>query len=115
MRITEIESQADTEKKGAFVTLLNMLITKANSANTGITLSIDKLNDLMNNVGHGISYNEIDYLTKNSPSINNLIHTYDQTSVTLKTNNIADKDQEYNPGNQDTVKQMAKRAANKRK
>lgn len=114
MRITEIESQVENEKKGAFVTLLNMLITKANSANTGATVSIEKLNRLMNNLGHGISYNEINQLVKSSDSINNLIHTYDQETVTLKTNNLPDEDREFDPGNQDTVKQMAKRATKRR-
>ena len=66
MRITEIESQTETEKKGALVTLLNMLKTKADRRETGSKISIDSLNKLMSNLGYSIGYPELDSLVKNS-------------------------------------------------
>ena len=115
MRIAEVESQVKSEKKGALVTLLTMLKTKADSSESGLTLPFIKLAAFMNNLGHGITYEELNHLVKSSNAVNNLIHTYSPESVTVKTNNISDTDQEVNPGNQDTVKQMAKRATKRRK
>jgi len=116
MRITEIESQAETEKKGALVTLLNMLKTKADRRDTGSKISIDSLNKLMSNLGYAVSYAEIDSLVKSSDTVRNLIADYNQEFVTLATADTIDRpDNDFEPGNQDTVKKMAKRAAKRRK
>ena len=115
MRISEVESSVEFEKKGALVTLLNMLKTKADAKQTGIKIPIASLQKLMGNLGHSITYEEIDKLVKSSDSIANLIGDYNQDFVTIKTATTID--QEVNPekpGNQDTVKSMAKRAANRR-
>ena len=115
MRITEIESQTETEKKGALVTLLNMLKTKADRRETGSKISIDSLNKLMSNLGYSIGYPELDSLVKSSDTIGNLVADYNQEFVTLATADTIDQDNNTDrPGNQDTVKQMAKRAANRR-
>ena len=115
MRISEIESQTETEKKGAFVTLLNMLKSKADSGSVVTQVSMKELNQLMNNLGYSINYAEVDSLVKSSDAVNNLIHTYDEESITLATASEVDrKDDEFEPGNQDTVKSMAKRATKRR-
>jgi hypothetical protein len=115
MRITEIESQIETEKKGALVTLLNMLKTKADRRDTGSKISVDSLSKLMSNLGYNIGYAELDSLVKSSDTIRNLIGDYNQEFVTLATTDTIDQDNNQDqPGNQDTVKQMAKRAAKRR-
>jgi hypothetical protein len=115
MRITEIESQTETEKKGALVTLLNMLKAKANTANTGSKISIESLGKLMQNLGYSIGYNEIDSLVKSSNAIKNLVADYNEQFVTLATDDTIDQaSDDFEPGNQDTVKKMAKRAAKRR-
>ena len=115
MRITEIESQPETEKKGAFVTLLNMLKSKADSRKTGSRISIKSLSKLMQNLGYGTNYNEIHSLYQSSDTVKNLIADYNEEFVTIATNDTIDQDNnEFEPGNQDTVKQMAKRATNRR-
>lgn len=116
MRITEIESQVETEKKGALITLLNMLKTKADTRKTGSKISIESLGKLMQNLGHGINYAEIDKLVKSNDAIDNLIADYNQDFITLQTANTIDQtSDEFKAGNQDTVKSMAKRATNRRK
>ncbi len=116
MRITEIESQTEAEKKGAIVTLLTMLKTRADSKKTGARISIENLNRLLQNVGHGISYEELDQLVQSSDAIDNLIADYNQEFVTIKTVDTLDYEgSKSQPGSRDTVKQMAKRAAKRRK
>ena len=85
MRITEIESQIETEKKGALVTLLNMLKTKADRRDTGSKISVDSLNKLMSNLGYNIGYAELDSLVKNNNTIRNLVADYNEEFVTLAT------------------------------
>lgn len=115
MRLSEIESQNATEKKGSLETLLNMLKAKANQAGTGYKISIDSLNKLMVNLGHSITYAELDSMVKNDETIDNLIADYNQEIITINTNSTIDKDNdEIEPGNQDTVKKMAKRATKRR-
>ena len=115
MRIAEVESQVETEKKGALVTLLNMFKTKADARETGSKISIDSLNKLMSNLGYNISYAEIDRLVKSSDAVDNLIADYNQEFVTLATADTIDSpDNDFEPGNQDTVKKMAKRAVKRR-
>lgn len=115
MRITEIESQTEIEKKGALVTLLNMLKTKADRRDTGSKISIDSLNKLMSNLGYSIGYPELDILVKRNDTIRNLVADYNKEFVTLSTADTIDQNNTQDqPGNQDTVKQMAKRAANRR-
>lgn len=112
MRITEIESQSETEKKGALVTLLNMLKSKADRRDTGSKLSIDSLNKLMSNLGYSVSYADIDSFVNSSDTVKNLIADYNEEFVTVATSNTIDRpDDKFEPGNQDTVKKMAKRAA----
>jgi ribosomal protein L12E/L44/L45/RPP1/RPP2 len=116
MRLSEIESQDVTEKKGSLETLLTMLRFKANQAGVGSKISIASLNKLMTNVGHSITYAELDSLVKNDEAIDNLIADYNQEIVTINTSSTIDDDSEEDePGNQDTVKKMAKRASKRRK
>jgi hypothetical protein len=69
----------------------------------------------MNNLGHSISYEEIDKLVKSSDSIANLIGDYNQDFVTVNTASTIDQELDTEkPGNLDTVKSMAKRATNRR-
>ena len=115
MRLSEIESQDVTEKKGSLETLLNMLRAKANNAGIGSKISIDSLNHLMQNVGHSITYAELDAFVKNDETIDNLIADYNQEVVTINTDSTIDKDgDDFEVGNQDTVKKMAKRATKRR-
>lgn len=115
MRITEIESQTETEKKGALVTLLNMLKNKADQKKTGSKIPIETLNRLMSNLGHSIAYADIDQLARSNDTVGNLIADYNEEFVTLATANTVDEPKgEFKQGNQDTVKQMAKRATNRR-
>ena len=116
MRISEVESSAEFEKKGAFVTLLNMLKTKADAKQSGLKIPVASLTKLMNNLGHSINFEEIDKLVKSSDSIANLVGDYNQEFVTINTASTIDQDLDTaTPGNRDTVKSMAKRAANRRK
>ena len=115
MRISEVESSIEFEKKGAFVTLLNMLKTKADAKKSGLKIPVTSLEKLMNNLGHSISYEEIDKLVKSSDSIANLIGDYNQDFVTVNTASTIDQELDTEkPGNLDTVKSMAKRATNRR-
>lgn len=115
MRLSEIESQDVTEKKGSLETLLTMLRAKANTKGVGSKISIDSLNSLMQNVGHSITYSELDAFVKNDETIDNLIADYNKEIVTINTDSTIDKDgEEFEAGNQDTVKKMAKRASKRR-
>jgi len=115
MKITEIESQIEMEKEGALITLLNMMKSKADAKNTGVKISIQSLNKLMQNLGYSIGYAEIDSLAKSNQAIDNLIQDYNDDFVTVSTNTTIDKsNDDFEPGNQDTVKKMAKRATNRR-
>ena len=115
MRLSEIESQDVTEKKGSLETLLTMLRSKANTNGVGSKISIDSLNSLMQNLGYSITYAELDALVKNDETIDNLIADYNQEIVTINTDSTIDKDgEEFEAGNQDTVKKMAKRASKRR-
>jgi len=115
MRIAEVESQTETEKKGSLETLLNMIRAKANNKGVGSKISIDSLNSLMQNLGHSITYSELDAFVKSDETIDNLIADYNQEIVTINTDATIDKDNDtLEPGNQDTVKKMAKRATKRR-
>jgi outer membrane protein OmpA-like peptidoglycan-associated protein len=115
MRIAEVEAQTETEKKGSLETLLNMIRAKANNKGVGSKISIDSLNSLMQNLGHSITYSELDAFVKSDETIDNLIADYNQEIVTINTDATIDKDNDtLEPGNQDTVKKMAKRATKRR-
>jgi len=115
MKLSEIVSQDVTEKKGSLETLLTMLRSKANTRGVGSKISIDSLNSLMRNVGHSITYSELDTFVKNDETIDNLIADYNQEIITLNTDDTIDKDDNaVEVGNQDTVKKMAKRATKRR-
>lgn len=92
-----------------------MLRAKANDKDVGSKISINSLNKLMQNLGHSITYGELDALVKDNETIDNLIADYNEEIVTINTDTTIDTDNDtIEPGNQDTVKKMAKRATKRR-
>lgn len=117
MRIFEIEARdPGSDKDGALITILNMLRAKADSRQTGSKIPMSSLTQLMQNVGQTFSFQELQGMIDGNPTIDNLIADYNEEFLTIQTNSTMDEpeDDEFEPGNADTVKDMAKRATKRR-
>jgi hypothetical protein len=119
MRLLEITSAPEVAPPaGTLTTLLNYLRSKAkqnpqSKINVRVPTSI--LLKLMRNAGIGDSYDDLDTMYKSDQTIKNLIKTYDQEHVVLRTNaEDDDLGKAFEPGDETDVASMAKRAASKR-
>lgn len=116
MRIFEIEARdPSSDKDGALITILNMLRAKADSRQTGSKIPMGSLTQLMQNVGQTFSYQELQGMIERNPTLDNLVADYNEQFLTIQTNSTMDEpEDEIEPGNADTVKDMAKRATKRR-
>lgn len=116
MRLHEIESFEATQKKSALATLLNMLKARADHAEQGLKISLNKLNTLLMNLGYSVTFDELVDYTKGNTMFDNLISDFNQEFITINTGFNIDNDSEApEAGSEKTVKQMAKRATKRRK
>lgn len=115
MRLREIESFESTEKKAALAGILNILKTRADYTKKGLKISLEKLNTMLLNLGHSITFDELVDYSKNG-TFDNLISDFNQDYITINTGfNIDSDDEAPEPGSEKTVKDMAKRATKRRK
>lgn len=116
MRLHEIESFEATQKKAALATLLNMLKARADHAEQGLKISLNKLNTLLMNLGYSVTFDELVDYSKGNTMFDNLISDFNQEFITINTGFNIDNDSEApEAGSEKTVKQMAKRATKRRK
>ena len=116
MRLHEIESFEATQKKATLATLLNMLKARADHAEQGLKISLNKLNTLLMNLGYSVTFDELVDYTKSNTMFDNLISDFNQEFITINTGFNIDNDSEApEAGSEKTVKQMAKRATKRRK
>jgi hypothetical protein len=103
---------------GTLTTLLNYLRSKAKQSpdsKINVRVPTNIVLKLMGNAGIGNSYDDLDNMFKSDQTVKNLIKTYDQDHVVIKTKpDDADLGKEMQPGDETDVARMAKRAATKR-
>ena len=119
MRLLEISSPPEMQPPaGTLTALLNFLRGKAKqNPNSKISIRVPTsiILNLMGNAGIGNSYDDLDNLFKSDQTVKNLIKTYDQDHVVIKTkSDDTDLGKDMQPGDETDVARMAKKAANKR-
>ena len=94
MRISEIILEADdneNDPSSKIIPILNLLIGQADGNETGITLPIPSLLQLIKNAGVvGFNYQALTDAAESNPAIKNMISNMDNTKITLKTNTSSD-------------------------
>jgi len=115
MRLYQIEDKDPVaEKKGALLSLLSMFSAKAESAGKNVQVPMDRLAELMQNLGFNIGYDEFDKIMQQDPNLNDVVQDYNQEYITLGSS-TANKAPAQDPEKaRNTVKKMAKRAALRR-
>jgi len=119
MRLPEITAAPEmAPPAGTLTTLLNFLRSKAKQnpdSNINVRVPTSIILKLMGNAGIGDSYDDLDNMFKSDQTVKNLIKTYDQEHVVLRTKaDDGDLGKEFEPGDETDVARMAKRAAGKR-
>jgi hypothetical protein len=119
MRLLEISSPpAMQPPAGTLTALLNFLRGKAKQnpdSNISVRVPTNIVLKLMGNAGIGNSYDDLDNLFKSNQTVKNLVKTYDQDHVVIKTKSDDDDlGKDMQPGDETDVARMAKRAATKR-
>lgn len=118
MRLYELKSSSSNEIESTLISLLQYLKGKGTQTSAGIRIPIKSVNELMKNLGYGITYDEINLMQQKNPAIKNLIKNIDQNEIIINTGHEIDSDLtdqgEFIPGDEQTVQQMAKSAVHRR-
>lgn len=116
MRLFEISPQRTQGPEPVLMAILSYLKGKGDQRASGVRVPMSSVIALMQNAGQYITYPEIqDLMTKNQ-TINNLIKSIDQDEIIINTRNddAVSDNPEYQPGDEQDVEMMAKRAATRR-
>ena len=118
MRLLEITSLPEMKPAtGVLTTLLNFLRSKAKQrpgSNINVRVPTNILLKLMGNAGLGNSFDDLDNMFKSDQTVRNLVKSYDQDHITIKTKSDDSELKDIEPGDETDVARMAKKAANKR-
>jgi type II secretory pathway component PulC len=96
--------------------VLSYLKGKGDQRATGVRVPMSSIEALMQNAGQSITYAELENLRQKNQTIQNLIKSINQDEVIINTQNndeVSDNP-EYQPGDEQDVAMMAKRAATRR-
>ena len=115
MRLFEIEQTRMQGPENNLIALLGYLKSKGDQRAAGVKVPMSSVIALMQNTGQNISYDEIEALRQKNSAIKNMIKSVNKDEIVLNTN--ADKEDEgdnFEPGDENDVAQMAKRATARR-
>lgn len=103
------------------INLLHLITTKADSQGIPAQMRMDSFIKLLSNVGGPATKEEFELLQQTVPAIGNMVSSMDDGTITLKSasDQIDDPDgdtvtDEPESGDANTVRSMAKRAADRR-
>lgn len=116
MRLFEIAPQRTQGPEPVLMAILSYLKGKGDQRASGVRVPMSSVIALMQNAGQSITYYEIEDLMKKNQTISNLIKSIDQDEIIINTHNndeVSDNP-EYQPGDEQDVAMMAKRAATRR-
>ena len=116
MRLFEIAPARTEGPEPALMAILSYLKGKGDQRATGVRVPMSSIEALMQNAGHPITYIELEKLKEKNQTIANLIKSMSQDEVIINTHNndeVSD-DPQFQPGDQQDVAMMAKRAAGRR-
>ena len=116
MRLFEIAPQRTQGPEPALMAVLSYLKGKGDQRASGVRVPMSSVIALMQNAGQSVSYDQIQDLKDKNNTINNLIKSMDEDEIILNTHNIdaVSDNPEYQPGDEQDVAMMAKRAATRR-
>jgi len=116
MRLFEIAPSRVDSPEGVLMTVLSFLKGKADNRANAIRVPMESLFALMANAGYPVNYEDVQNLYDNSDTIKNFIKNFDQNEIVINTAQDDETGSEENfvPGDETDVEQMAKRAANRR-
>ena len=92
MRLHEFDGK--NQKLNAIISLLNLIRTKADQQGVAAILTIENFENLLANVGHGVTLDELESLRDN-PAIGNLIVDMDENSVTIASEHSPTPEPEF--------------------
>jgi type II secretory pathway component PulC len=113
MRLFEIANQRTDGPEPVLMAILSYLKGKGDQRATGVRVPMSSIEALMQNAGQSITYAELENLRQKNQTIANLIKSINQDEVIINTQNndeVSDN-LEYQPGDEQDVAMMAKRAA----
>jgi hypothetical protein len=116
MRLFEIAPQRTEGPEPVLMAILSYLKGKGDQRASGVRVPMSSIEALMQNAGQSITYAEIEDLRQKNQTINNLIKSINQDEIIINTqsNDEVSDDLEYQPGDEQDVAMMAKRAATRR-
>lgn len=113
MRLFEIAPNRTEGPEPVLMAVLSYLKGKGDQRATGIRVPMSSIEALMQNAGQYITYAELESLRQKNQTIQNLIKSMNQDEVIINTTNndeVSDNPQ-FQPGDEQDVAMMAKRAA----
>lgn len=116
MRLFEIAPTRTEGPEPVLMAVLSYLKGKGDQRATGVRVPMSSIEALMQNAGQSITYAELENLRQKNQTIQNLIKSVNQNEVIINTQNddeVSDNP-EYQPGDEQDVAMMAKRAATRR-
>jgi hypothetical protein len=113
MRLFEIAPPRTEGPEPVLMAVLSYLKGKGDQRASGVRVPMSSIEALMNNAGQSITYAEIENLKNKNQTIANLIKSMNQKEIIINTqsNDEVSDDPQYQPGDQQDVAMMAKRAA----
>lgn len=116
MRLFEIAPPRTEGPEPALMAILSYLKGKGDQRASGVRVPMSSIEALMQNAGQSITYAELENLRQKNQTIANLIKSINQDELIINTQNndeVSDNP-EYQPGDEQDVAMMAKRAATRR-
>lgn len=114
MRLFEIEPSRLEGPENNLIALLGYLKSKGDQRAAGVKIPMSSVIALMQNTGQNISYDEIEALRQKNDAIKNMIKSVNKDEIILNTGDEESSGDTFEPGNENDVEQMAKRATNRR-
>jgi hypothetical protein len=116
MRLFEIAPQRTEGPEPVLMAILSYLKGKGDQRAASVRVPMSSIEALMQNAGQSITYAEIEDLRQKNQTINNLIKSINQDEIIINTqsNDEVSDNPEYQPGDEQDVAMMAKRAATRR-
>jgi type II secretory pathway component PulC len=118
MRLFEISPTRMNGPENNLIALLGYLKSKGDQRAAGIKVPMSSVIALMQNTGQNVSYTDIEALRQNNTAIQNLIKSVNKDEIILNTNTddemASSGEDNFLPGDEMDVEQMAKRAASRR-
>jgi hypothetical protein len=113
MRLFEITPTRPEGPEPALMAILSYLKGKGDQRASGVRVPMSSIEALMQNAGQSITYAELESLRQKNQTIQNLIKSMNQDEIIINTQNndeVSDNP-EFQPGDEQDVAMMAKRAA----